>query len=258
MAYAKKNNESSAVVACIRRKAKALGCPFSKDSLEAEIDEILADYTQRQQAAAAAPVAPPAADAAQAAAPPAAPAPAVVAAPEAQVQAASDDCSCKELEDQLKALRAELRDIYNEHEQLEELHAQVLDNHRQALATVAANYDMITARQVKDVLETAKLYAAMPLEELAKKVTDLANVLDVKTVIGKLNTGMTSTPTVPVASPVLQDSTPNAADAQGDKYGRFKQTYNKIKAENGLKAADAYVDKLRRARLVPAEFNPVK
>lgn len=31
MAYAKKNNEASSVVACIRRKAKRLGCPFSDD-----------------------------------------------------------------------------------------------------------------------------------------------------------------------------------------------------------------------------------
>jgi hypothetical protein len=245
MAYAKKYNEASSVLACIRRKAKALGCPFNgKDGFEAEIDEILKDLEQREMG------------------------------DEqntntdnqnAQDQADNtaqdnDTCeSCEEYKDQLKALRQELKDIYNEAAEDEKLFTDVLKKARLALADALTRLGVVSSKEIKDFEKTVKEVAALKIEDLLSKANEVKESLDLEAVVTKLNDGMSREPTDTVDDPTggdKADTDPTAPEKnEEDKFSRIRNAYQNMFRDDPDKA-DAYLTKLRNEGIIPADFDP--
>jgi len=241
MAYAKKNNESSAVVSCIRRKAKALGCPFD----EAEIDEILRDEAERAGKTTPAPT----------------PAPAQ------ETTAPAAECGCDELrkelestKDKLQSAQNELKDLHSEHDRTLESHVSELAQVKSLLADSLVKLEKISGKNI-NLEDAAREVAAMPMVDLVKRVDGLKDSLKMDNVLKKLNDGMANNPEGTVENPTLADSqaqTNLSADDSTDGFKVYRDTFKSIVAKEGTKKADEYVRKLKWARLVPASFNPNK
>lgn len=247
MAYAKKHNEASSVVACIRRKAKALGCPFNGkkddwDGWEAELDTILADFAERE-----------AAQDANTDPKPVEPVKPVV------QDDATDDCdACKSYEEKVDALRQELKDIYSEFDCAQQAHVEDVEKAKTQLADALVVLDQLNGKEIEDLEKAKAEAAALSLEDLLKKADGLREALDMEVVLAKVNDGMARVPDGQVDDPTLtdegnQDPTVND-DEDPDKLYRDK--YNKIKDKEGLIAAGVFIQKLIRAGLVPDDFDP--
>jgi hypothetical protein len=250
MAYAKKHNEASSVVACIRRKAKALGCPFNGkddfDGWEAELDTILADLAEREAAAAKT------ADNQDSNTKPSTQDPAAQDDP-------TDDCeACKKHGESLDALRQELRDIYVEFDCAQQAHVEDVEKAKTQLADTLVVLDQLSGKKIEDLEKAKTETSALSLEDLLKKADSLKEALDMETILSKVNDGMTQVPDGKVDDPTLssegdQDPTVNNDE---DPYKIYRDKYKKILAKDGFSTAGAYVLKLVRSRLVPYDFDP--
>jgi hypothetical protein len=251
MAYAKKHNEASSVMACIRRKAKALGCPFNgKDDFDGwvteELEPILADLAEREAAAAAA------GDNQDGATQPV---------PEPVVQDdVTDDCeACKTCDEKVSALRQELKDIYSEFDCAQQAHVEDVEKAKMQLADALVVLDQLNGKEIEDLEKAKTEAAALSLEDLLKKADSLREALDMEVVLAKVNDGTARVPEGQVDDPTLtdegnQDPTVNDDDEDPDKLYRDK--FNKIKDKEGLIAAGVFIQKLIRAGLVPDDFDP--
>jgi len=248
MAYAKKNNEAASVVSCIRRKAKALGCPFNGkkdafDEFEKELDVILADLAEREKTVV---------DADSNVQTPSLP-------PEQHNNdSATDECS--ECNKKVDALRQELKDIYAEFDCSQQAHVDTIEKAKGQLADALIVLDQLNGKKIEDVAKARTDAVSMPLEDLLKKASEMRDGLDMDGILSKLNDGMSRIPEGTVDDPTLnvqgaQDVTTNNSD---DQYNKYRDKYNKILVQDGLKAAGEYVERLVRAGLVPNDFNPVK
>jgi len=236
MAYAKKNNESSAVVSCIRRKAKALGCPFD----EVELDEILRDDAVRKNIEL--PVVAP-------------------------VVVAKVPCSCEDLQKELDALKdkhlaltSELADLHVEHDKTIESHVAEMVQVKTVLVDSVVRLEKISGKNI--TLEDAtKEVIGLSLPELMKRAEGLKDTLQLDSILKKLNDGMTNNPQGTVENPTIQDPEVNSSLSvqQGtDGLENFRDGYETILRKQGQKQADEYVRKLKRERLVPLSFIPNK
>lgn len=236
MAYAKKNNESSAVVACIRRKAKALGCPFD----EAELDEILRDDATRKNPGV----------------------PVVV-----PVVSDKVPCNCEDLRKEFDALKDkhlaltnELTDLHTEHDKTIESHVAEMVQVKTALTDSVVKLEIISGKNV--VLEDAtKELVGLSLPELMKRAEGLKDTLQLDSILKKLNDGMANNPQGIVENPTLQDPEVNSSLSVQDGVdglGNYRDGYETILRKQGQKQADEYVRKLKRERLVPLGFIPNK
>jgi hypothetical protein len=253
MTYAKKHNEASSVVACIRRKAKALGCPFGgKDCMETEIDVILEDLKQREIKAKAASSAVQD-DGTEKIKP-------VVTVVEPQVDIEEDTCDeCQKYADQLKALRAELRDVYNEAAEDEELFTNALSDTRVALADAVTRLSMIANKELKDFDKQVQEKSEMKIEDLLAQANSIRESVDLKAVVEKLDDGMSRVPAEVIVDPTggdeaSTDPMPVIKDAN-DRFSRIRAAY-KSKFHKDPGEADAYINKLRNEGIIPDGFDP--
>lgn len=240
MAYAKKNNESSAVISCIRRKAKALGCPFNGkkdnfDEFEADLDVILKelmDGTQQAQEQ-------------------------VNDNTQGQDTSAEPECeSCKELEDKVKALRQELKDIYAEFDSLQQDHIDTLQTMKLQLADNAVMMDQLNGKTIEDLEKAKTDFAAMSLEDLVKQTGTLRDSLNVGAIVAKLNDGMSNVPTGDIEDPSLSSQNEQDPTKLEDPFKGYKDKYLKILNKQGRIKAGEYFDSLLVAGLVPNNFDP--
>jgi len=245
MAYAKKYGESASVIACIRRKAKALGCPFNgkKDAFEewekTELEEILRDLekndTKDQKKE----------DSDN---------------KDADSKKTTDDCEPCMADEKLAALRQELKDIYAEYEEMQQSHVEEIKTLKAALADATARLDFLAGSTDKEIDAVVQETVKLPMEDLVKKAESLRDSLDLEQIVVKLNDGTTGTPSEKVPDPTLSDN--NDPSSTGDKkdeddlYRRYREKYGKIAKTDGFKAADAFLLTLKQAGLVPVDFNP--
>lgn len=251
MAYAKKYNEPSFVLSCIRRKAKALGCPFSagkktKDGVatpevpefELEIDEILQDLETREQADSQA-------------------------AQQDQVnqdQADQDSepkpCENDELQKELDALKQELEDVKAERAEENVAFGKTLEDAKFVLADMAVKFEQISGKEIENTDESIEQKAALSIEDLLKKSEELSEAVDMKTVLEKVHDGMARVPDEVVTDPTTEgDTDPN--ENTNDFYSRVRATYGVIKEKKGLDKADAYLRSLLNSGLIKQDFfNP--
>jgi len=230
MAYAKKHNEASGVVDCIKRKAKALGCPFS-DEWEKELNELLAD--EATQAPTDEPAQTPDDNA--------------------------DTYSRDEMEEQLKALRKELQDSYNEATEMEDVYVELLDKMRRQLADCMSKLEVVSGKETEDITKRAEEISSLKVEDLLKNSEELSKSVDLKKITDKLNDGMTGDPTETVDDPTANISDdPSQTDANEDsRLTRIRDAYKKKLEKGELGEADAYIQTLKNAGFIPADFNPI-
>jgi len=253
MAYAKKNNEPSYVISCIRRKAKALGCPFdgekSKDGREAwevEIDEILADIKARSQQ-----------DSAE---------------PEDQIKDEKKEDTCPECEKkdaQLKALRQELKDIYVEAQADEDAYLKLLNETKENLAQAVALLNTLTAGEVGKLEDAITAAKELKTEELIQKFVSVKDSINLDEMVMKINDGMTREPTETITDPTAP-ATEDPANMVVDKdtvypgeesldagtkilYTQVRKNYKDMCA-NDPDEADAWIVKLKQEGLIPYNF----
>jgi hypothetical protein len=249
MAFAKKNDEAASVIACIRRKAYALKCPFNGkeddfNGFETELDTILADYAKRQDTG-------------------------------RQGNTDTDDgnqdpvvdddtsaqvCdSCKLYETKVDALRQELKDIYAEFDCAQDAHVEDLKKAKAQLADVLLILEQLNGNKIEDITEAKTVARAMPLEDLITKTTTLRDSLDMESILTKINDGMSQDPTDKVDDPTLNSDgaqDPTVIRDDNDPLNEYRDKYQKIKDKNGLKMAGVFIQQLVRAGLVPNNFDP--
>lgn len=245
MAYAKKHNEASSVIACIRRKAKALGCPFNgKDGFEAEIDEILADLKQREDENKN------------------------VSNTNNQSQSKNeteddDICqTCTDYKEQLKALRQELKDSYNESSDDEKAYVETLQNIRLALADTLVRLDIVSNKEIKDFEKDVQSTATLKIEDLLSRAKTIRESLDLEAVIGKLNDGMSREPTENIEDLTKNDDTiidplKDKQETNEEKLSRIRDNYETFYNVDP-DSADAYLLNLRNEGIIPNDFDVTK
>lgn len=228
MAYAKKHDEASSVIACIKRKAKALGCPFS-DEWEKELNELLADEATQ-------------------------------ASTDEPTQTQDATYSPDEMKEQLTALRKELQDSYNEATEMEDVYIELLDKMRRQLAECMSKLEVVSGKETEDITKRAEEISSLKVEELLKNSEELGKSVNLKKITDKLNDGMTGDPTETVDDPTANDSDdPSPTDTDEDPtLTRIRDAYKKKLEEGELGEADAYIQTLKDARFIPANFNPTK
>lgn len=247
MAYAKKYNESSAVIACIRRKASALGCPLGgKDCFdEKEIDMLLAELTQTeaQDKVVKQPEAP------------------AVPATE-QVVKPVEQTACTSCDDALKAAKQELVDITAELKELQQVHVDQVTQFKTALADTVVRLEMVAGQQIADIEQATASIVCMTMDDLIKKVDSLKGNLKMDVVIAKINDGMTQVPQGTVEDPTVSAQTVTDPSSHTEdpavKMAAFYKTYHSMKEKYGLADARKYLTNLRGAGLVSREFDPEK
>jgi len=242
LAYAKHTDEAASVIASINRKADALGCSCD------EIDAILKDWTERKANTqdntdtASTDIA------------------------NVQDDNASTDTSCEACsskDEQLKALRQELSDIYNEYEDMEKAYIGRVDTLQKQSASMAVTLERLGGKAIDDVDAEVSTVASLKLQDLTKRIDAAQSDLDLDATLAKLNDGMSSAAEGTVDDPTVQDGVTNSDSndddgAVDDKYKHIREAYKNIKEDpkRGLMAADAYIGKLKQGRLVPVDFNP--
>ena len=253
MAYAKKNDEAVSVIACVKRKAYTLVCPFNGkeddfDGWNAELDTILADYVKRQTTDTQDESTEVSLDEGSA---------------DNSTDTSTDVCdSCKSYETKVEALRQELKDIYAEFDCAQEAHVEDLKKAKTELADALLILDQLNGNKIED-LEKAKTEACtMSLEDLVKKTNGLRGSLDMKSILTKINDGMVQIPDKKIEDPTLTsdgtiDPTTSIQDGD-DPFVGYREKYHKIIDKNGLKMAGTFIQRLVRAGLVPINFDPDK
>ena len=254
MAYAKKNNESSAVIACIRRKAAALGGAFKsskKDNWEDEIDDILEDEANRKLT-------------------PEElalkkeekkvkkekkkalkeqkkfdkinrhmPQPHEDSAADAKVDPKTEDCGCAEIKNQLDTLTQELKDVYVEREDVQQIYVNQVSQLKKELADTLVRLSAIKDAKVvpnKDNSIAITDFTELSLEDLFKKSLELRQGLDISAVISKLNDGMASVPSETVADPTHNKGFEKAP--KDTEVGQVIVDQKKVEANTEIQIAD--------------------
>jgi len=232
MAYAKKNNESASVIACIRRKAASLGCPFSgKDSFnEQEIDLLLGLQPTTE--------------------------PIVDTEKSVQVVKPVDNApACPTCEESLEALKKELSDKTADFEELQKTHVEQTTQLKQSLAEAVVRLDMVAGQQIEDIQKTTSSIVCMSIEDLLKKLDGLKQSLQMDVVVAKINDGMANVPQGVVTDPTasaqaVQDPTDTS------KTKNYLETYQALKEKHSLADARMFLLRLREANLVDRNFDP--
>lgn len=240
MAYAKKYNEASSVIACIRRKAKALGCPFEgKDCFdEKEIDMLLAAIQPQQTET-------------------------IVTQDEKPVESVEQvvkQDECPTCEESLQAVKQELADITEEFNALQQSNTTQVTQLKQTLADMVVRLDMVAGTQIEDIQQATASIVCMNMDDLVKKVDGLKGSLKMDVVVAKINDGMSNIPDGTVQDPTISaqigDPVVMKDEQLDDAKAKYARTYEVIKREHGLTDARKYLFSLRDARLVSREFDP--
>ena len=244
MAYAKKNNEATSVIACIRRRAKTLGCPFNGkkdafDEWEKELDTILQDLEAREHADNAGDQ---------------------VVEPAAQQDDAQPDegqlSECDKFKKEMDVLKQELEDVKAERAEENIAFGKTLDEAKSALADMAVKLEQISGKKIEDIDASVEEKASLPIEDLLKKSEELSDSLDMDTVLEKVHDGMARVPDEVVTDPTAEGDTDPAKETD-DFYSRVRATYVAIKEKKGLSEADAYLRSLLNGGLIRQDFfNP--
>jgi hypothetical protein len=132
-----------------------------------------------------------------------------------------------------------------------------LNKTKLALADTLVKLDMISGKIFDDIEKTKNEVASMSLEDLFKKVDGLKDTLKMDVIVKKVNDGMANVPEGTVKDPTATDQlTIDPTKDDTDPYRAYRDTYRKMIDGKGLEEADAYIVKLLRDELVPANFDP--
>jgi len=249
MAYAKKYNESSSVVACIRRKAARLGCPFdgkSKDSFD--VGQFLPDYfdsfedSELQQMFHGLLH--------------------VMEERGLKVENSSAEAELSVLKDEKVALEAKVVNL----EQTNTGLVQDVDHLNDALAT---SQSAVKQAKVEKLIDLKRLaceevdvdkitteFASKSLEDCSTVLDDYTKRVDLTVIIGKLKSGLANNPSGEVEDPTLkQDNSVRhtTSETSVEQLKTIYEQYIYVRMRNGQVAADAWLDNLKKQGIIPIE-----
>jgi hypothetical protein len=159
-----------------------------------------------------------------------------------------------ELEAQLKALRSELKDVYQDCGDLEDAKAELLESLHKERAQRLCEMKVLTG-EINDQGELEKHLE----EEIAKgskilleNLTNISDKVNLYEVAEKLNDGMANKPEGEVEDPTLGNTEDDTSEE--DISSKIRSIYNDKVVEEGQRAANRYLNSLRKARLLPSNF----
>jgi outer membrane biosynthesis protein TonB len=241
MAYAKKYNESSSVISCIRRKASRLGCPFKSKSdsmdLIVEVGQYSLDYFDRFDDDE------------------------LLQIHEGSRKAVKERdliCPCmlepnkeEELQNRIDALQKEVKYLVEDTETLNVQLADLLKVNRDMKAQKVCDF----AKLAGDNIKLADNIQECPTEELDKILNDLAGKVDIAKIADTINSGLSNNPQGTVENPVV--ITDAKASEQGTEVKVNRATLEQIRAnyfmlsfQNQVKA-DQYLADLQARGVLP-------
>ena len=268
MAYAKKYNESSSILACIRRKASRLGCPFKEgdavqtpqdlfgqfvvEYFDAYSDEeliqlkngVLASIKERKLPC-------PVMDAAE-----------KVAQLEKALAAKPVDPTPVP-DGNLDAARKEIASLHTDVENLTAAVAKAAGETRDANCKHIVTLRTLGGETV-DFQKICDELKDKSSDEVVGILKDLTDKVDTKKIAGNLNSGLSNNPTEKVADPtVVQDNLNQDAKANATQqidealWAKVRYRWLQIRQARGQEAADKFLQDCKVDGLIPVEW-PVK
>jgi len=160
----------------------------------------------------------------------------------------------EELEAQLKALRSELKDVYQDCGDLEDAKAELLESLHKERAQRLCEMKVLTG-EINDQGELEKHLE----EEIAKgskilleNLTNISDKVNLYEVAEKLNDGMSNKPEGEIEDPTLGNTEDDTSEENISS--KIRSIYKAKVVEEGQRAANRYLNSLRKARLLPSNF----
>lgn len=238
MAYAKKNNESSSVVACIRRKAKRLGCPFGDEQqqdgvqytsgqfdhlTDSELIELLVDVR--------------------------------LAADERELDCPIVHEEMVKLQERVGALQQEVKFLLEDADVLNSQLADLVEKNRQMKLAKVEDLNKLSGLQALPEEKLTELKDAKS-EDLDEILKDLAAKVDIAQIADKINSGLSNDPQGTVDNPVVTVDKQEASKEQKlpdtETLKQIWTNYVTLKFQNGV-AAERYLADLQARGILPKE-----
>jgi hypothetical protein len=265
MAYAKKHNESSSVVACIRRKASRLGCPFNSEKKKKDevspIGQYDLDYFDHFEDD----------EMAQ-----------LFRGLQAAFEERKLDSICEEvdesriqeleqavedakkdqdsvLQQRLEAARKEIRYLHSDIENLTNSVADAVEEVRDLRIQRIADLRALTG-ETFDFQTISDELKSKDSGEIKGTLEDLSGKVDMQKITDTLNSGLSNNPTGTVEDPTLaQDNTTKPEEKEGGEEipkefrKRARLEYMKIYKHHGKKEAEKWIKDMYTANKVPGK-----
>ena len=239
MAYAKKYNADSSVVACVKRKAKRLGCPFEE---EAVVGQFINDYfdpfsdeeiVQLYDG--------------------------ILAAAEER-KISINDCDTKSLETRIKDLEVQLEQskvdstasFQKDIENLENSLADAISELRNTKISKIIDFKRLSGDKTEKLEDSFK---DLSNEVLDNTLKDLSNQVDIAKIADKLNSGLSNIPNTTVPDPTLiLDTDKNKKPVYNiDVIQAIGERYLALRLKNQA-MAEKFLDEAKSMGLVPVEY----
>jgi len=168
-----------------------------------------------------------------------------------------DDTSCSDEKEQIEILNSQVESAYEEIDELSQSHAELQDEFKAQLAEKVVDLKILSGDNVEDRDASVKEHLERTTESLKDSVTDLNTKVNLKSVVAKLNDGISGEPTGQVDNPVLQDTknennpdSVNSKKKRKDDLQTVYDSYDWICETYGKKQADAYIEECRQKGLI--------
>jgi hypothetical protein len=242
MAYAKKYNESASVIACIRRKAKRLGCPFESTKDSVDVGEFTVEYFDRftddqllqLQVGLEA----------------------VLEDRAIECPTCSDNTNTSELEARIKDQQTELQRLQQDNMSLQDALVNAQSSVRENKVKKIADLKYLSGEQVDLATLTDELKEKSS-DEVDEILKDLGAKVDIVQIADRLNSGLARNPEGTVSDPTLklEDGKP----VQGKKWTRedleaIRDQYVSIAMHRGQHVAELWLADAKAKGLVPVEM----
>jgi hypothetical protein len=270
MAYAKKYNESSNVIACIRRKATRLGCPFQDEVIPVvvEVGDFVVDYfdgysdekllqlnngcvgamkerglgcscdnvtdnTQVKELE--------------------------TLLANTQNTQDSENTKVKELQERLDTVQKELRYMHTDTENLTSAMAQLVVENRDLCVAHISDLQILSGEKV-DLTKIIDNFKEKSTEEIKGILKDLTEKVDIHKIADNLNSGLANKPEGIVVDPTIvidNSKIKNEIKVAPELEKAVRFQWLQIRQQKGAEIADKFIEDCKAKGVLPAEW-PIK
>lgn len=156
-----------------------------------------------------------------------------------------------EANDQLAALRIELKEAFKDSAEVNVLHADLLDQYTELASKVIVDFAALKGGDEIKIDDLKKKSAS----ELSDEFNSISDGLDFSILAGKINDGTSHTPEGTVNDPTLQHK---EDEFKAETIKSVAENYTSILFSKGGIAAAAYLDDCKAKKLIPADLDAFK
>lgn len=248
MAYAKKYNESSSVVSCIRRKASRLGCPFGDDSKEkkdfVDVGEFVVGWFDSFEDEELLQLAHGLLDVFK----------------ERKIEFVLEDDSKKdlqELKDKLEASKKENSNLQQDIENLQDSLVQVMEDQKNHKVKRIADFKQLAGEEI-DLTKLQDEFSEKSMEDCDKILEDYAGKVDIGEISNKIKSGLANIPEGTVPDPTLtQDNSHKNGEVSKELLDKIMENYTYYRMKYNQTFADNYLERVKAEGIIPKNY-PLK